>query len=99
MRRGGCRFSNEGRARRKRLHRASYRIRVRRKCGGSCRSDPKSGAVNVQADRLISRQVIAQVLVQKYTELGQTGWQTTRAEVERDVKDLFGGLFERFCRA
>jgi hypothetical protein len=44
-----------------------------------------------------SRRIIARVLVEKYTELGQTGWQTTRAEVERDVKDLFGGAFERFC--
>ena len=44
-----------------------------------------------------NRQVIAKILVEKYTELGQSGWQTTRAEVERDVKDLFGGAFERFC--
>ncbi len=26
----------------------------------------------------------------------KTGWQITRAEVERDVKDLLGGAFERF---
>lgn len=44
-----------------------------------------------------SRRIIARILVEKYTELGQTGWQTTRAEVERDVSDLFGGAFERFC--
>jgi hypothetical protein len=44
-----------------------------------------------------SRRIIASILVEKYTELSQTGWQTTRAEVERDVKDLFGGAFERFC--
>lgn len=44
-----------------------------------------------------SRRVIARVLVEKYTELAQSGWQPTRAEVERDVKDLFGGAFERFC--
>ena len=44
-----------------------------------------------------SRRIIARILVEKYTELGQTGWQTTPAEVERDVKDLFGGAFERFC--
>ena len=44
-----------------------------------------------------SRRIIARILVEKYTELGQTGWQTTRPEVERDVKDLFGGAFERFC--
>ena len=46
-----------------------------------------------------SRQVIAKVLVEKYTELGQSGWQPTHAEVERDVKDLFGAAFEKFCRA
>jgi hypothetical protein len=46
-----------------------------------------------------SRHVIAKVLVEKYTELGQSGWQPTHAEVERDVKDLFGAAFEKFCRA
>lgn len=44
-----------------------------------------------------SRRIIAQVLVDKYTALAQTGWQVTPAEIERDVKDLFGGSFERFC--
>ncbi len=44
-----------------------------------------------------SRRVIAQVLVDKYTALAQIGWQVTLAEVERDVKDLFGGNFQRFC--
>jgi hypothetical protein len=44
-----------------------------------------------------SRRIIAKVLVEKYADLAQTGWQVSRAEVERDVKDLFGGAFERFC--
>ncbi|MGO8927094.1 MAG: glucuronate isomerase [Limisphaerales bacterium] len=44
-----------------------------------------------------SRRLIAQALVDKYSDLAQTGWQVSRAEVERDVKDLFGGAFERFC--
>ena len=44
-----------------------------------------------------SRRIIARVLVDKYAALAQSGWQTTRAEVERDVKDLFGGAFEKFC--
>jgi hypothetical protein len=44
-----------------------------------------------------SRRVIARVLVDKYSDLAQTGWQVSRAEIERDVKDLFGGAFERFC--
>jgi hypothetical protein len=46
-----------------------------------------------------SRRVISHILVEKYTELGQTGWQTSHAEVERDVKELFGGAFEKFCQA
>jgi hypothetical protein len=44
-----------------------------------------------------SRQIIAQVLVEKYSALAQTGWQSSHAEIERDVKDLFGGAFEKFC--
>ncbi len=44
-----------------------------------------------------SRRIIADILVEKYAELGRSGWQTTREEVERDVKNLFGGAFERFC--
>jgi hypothetical protein len=46
-----------------------------------------------------SREVIAQALVDKYSALAQTGWQVSRAELDRDVKDLFGGAFERFCRS
>jgi hypothetical protein len=45
-----------------------------------------------------SRRLIAQVLVDKYSDLAQTGWQVSRPEIERDVKDLFGGAFERFCQ-
>lgn len=44
-----------------------------------------------------SRGIIAQVLADKYSALGQTGWQFSREEIERDVNDLFGGAFERFC--
>ncbi len=44
-----------------------------------------------------SRRVIAQVLVDKYSALAQTGWPVSRAEIERDVQDLFGGAFARFC--
>jgi hypothetical protein len=44
-----------------------------------------------------SRRIIAEVLVDKYSDLAQTGWQVSREEVQRDVKDLFGGAFERFC--
>jgi len=45
-----------------------------------------------------SRGLIARALVDKYSDLAQTGWQASRAEIERDVKDLFGGAFERFCQ-
>ena len=44
-----------------------------------------------------SRHIIAQVLVEKYSALAQTGWLPTAAEIERDVTDLFGGAFEKFC--
>jgi len=44
-----------------------------------------------------SRRVISQVLVEKYLDLAQTGWEPTHMEIKRDVKALFGGEFERFC--
>jgi len=44
-----------------------------------------------------SRRIITKVLVEKYQDLAQTGWQPTGAEIERDVKNLFGGAFDRFC--
>jgi hypothetical protein len=46
-----------------------------------------------------SRRVIARVLVEKYSELAQAGWHASTAEIERDVKDLFGGAFESFCQS
>jgi hypothetical protein len=36
-----------------------------------------------------SKQVIWRVLVDKYCDLAATGWQPTREEIERDVRDLF----------
>jgi len=44
-----------------------------------------------------SRAIIANALAAKYEDLAATGWQMTRAEIERDVKGLFGGEFQRFC--
>lgn len=35
--------------------------------------------------------------MQKYTELVESGWQVTEAELARDVEKLFGGSFEAFC--
>ncbi len=44
-----------------------------------------------------SRRIITRVLAEKYDDLAQTGWEITPAEIQRDVNDLFGGAFERFC--
>jgi len=44
-----------------------------------------------------SRRLIARVLVDKYEDLARTGWEPTAQEIERDVKNLFGGAFDRFC--
>lgn len=44
-----------------------------------------------------SRDVISHVLVDKYSDLAATGWKPTQDEVRRDVQNLFGGDFERFC--
>ncbi len=44
-----------------------------------------------------SREVITRALIDKYADLEKTGWVVSDAELERDVKDLFGGAFEAFC--
>jgi hypothetical protein len=44
-----------------------------------------------------SRQVLARALTEKYLDLAATGWEPTRPEIERDVANLFGAAFERFC--
>ncbi|MGQ9778679.1 MAG: glucuronate isomerase [Bacillota bacterium] len=43
-----------------------------------------------------SRKVIAQVLVEKYCDLWETGWRPTAEEIRRDVAELFGENFWRF---
>ncbi|MBM3833205.1 MAG: glucuronate isomerase [Verrucomicrobia bacterium] len=45
-----------------------------------------------------SRRVVSKVLVEKYSDLARTGWEPTQSEIERDVKELLGGGFERFCQ-
>ena len=45
------------------------------------------------------RAVIANVLADKYVDLAATGWNPTRAEIERDVRDLLGGALEKFLAA
>lgn len=42
--------------------------------------------------------VLTRVLTDKYCDLLNTGWEPAASEIERDVKELFGGAFERFCR-
>jgi len=44
-----------------------------------------------------SRRIIADVLADKYTDLVRAGWTPTEQEIRRDVADLFGNVFERFC--
>jgi hypothetical protein len=43
------------------------------------------------------RQIASIILAEKYVDLAATGWEPAAAEIERDVADLFGGAFERFC--
>lgn len=43
-----------------------------------------------------SRQIIADVLAEKYQTLLDAGWCVTRSEIARDVGNLFGGNFELF---
>jgi hypothetical protein len=45
------------------------------------------------------REILARVLADKYAALSRAGWEPTAGEIQRDVKALFGGAFERFCQA
>lgn len=44
-----------------------------------------------------SRQVIADVLVDKYLDLAAVGWWPSESEIRRDISELYGGAFLRFC--
>jgi hypothetical protein len=44
-----------------------------------------------------TRPIIANVLADKYGDLFDAGWRPTRKELARDVRGLFGGMFEEFC--
>jgi hypothetical protein len=46
-----------------------------------------------------SRAIIGKVLAEKYEDLAATGWEPERAEIERDVRDLFGGALDRFLKS
>ena len=43
------------------------------------------------------RQVLTRVLTRQYADLAATGWQPSEEEIERDVRELLGGAFEKFC--
>jgi hypothetical protein len=43
-----------------------------------------------------SRELIARVLIDKYTDLAATGWRATDAEIRRDVRDLLHDNFVNF---
>lgn len=43
-----------------------------------------------------SRAILGKVIADKFEDLAATGWEPTRAEIERDVRELLGGAFERF---
>ena len=43
-----------------------------------------------------SRQIISDVLYEKYKTLLDVGWALNHSEIERDVNNLFAGNFERF---
>jgi hypothetical protein len=43
-----------------------------------------------------SKEIITRVLTEKYEALARTGWTVSREEIQRDVRDLFGGAFEKF---
>ena len=43
-----------------------------------------------------SREIISRVLVEKYESLSTAGWEPTTAEIERDIRLLFGGSYREF---
>ncbi len=45
-----------------------------------------------------SRQIIGEVLADKYCDLAAIGWTTDDATIERDAKQLLGGGFEAFLK-
>ena len=46
-----------------------------------------------------SRQIIANVLYDKYIDLISTGWTLTKEEIQRDIEKLFGGAFWEFLKS
>ena len=44
-----------------------------------------------------SREILARCLAERYAALEASGWPVTDAEIQRDVSEMLGGAFERFC--
>ena len=44
-----------------------------------------------------SREIITDVMVEKYADLNRTGWLVSEADVRKDAAALLGGAFESFC--
>lgn len=45
-----------------------------------------------------SKEIIKKVLVEKYSQIIDSGWELDEKEISRDVKILFGGEFEEFLK-
>lgn len=45
------------------------------------------------------REVLTPILEEKYQAIRQRGWPVTSADIERDVKSLFGGAFRSFLKS
>jgi len=43
-----------------------------------------------------TRAIVTKVLTEKYRDLFAAGWRPTEDEIKRDVRGLFGGMFEEF---
>ncbi len=43
-----------------------------------------------------TRKIVADILVEKYSDLFAAGWRPTQEEITRDVRAIFGGSFEAF---
>ena len=43
-----------------------------------------------------TRPIVANVLAEKYRDLFLAGWRPTIEDISRDVRGLFGGMFEQF---
>ena len=43
-----------------------------------------------------SRQIIAKVLTDKFTDLAATGWPVTQSEIARTAQAYLAGNFEKF---